>query len=424
MMPELFRRAAALVLMPAVLCACAAAPSEEASTSPEQTAPPVESASISEPSAIAAADSPESLLARMTLREKVGQLFMVRPDALDPDLSQDEIDDDKADGVKIFSEEMCHTLEQYPVGGICQFGKNIDTPQQITELNAALQQASKIPLFLAVDEEGGRVARLANKEGFGLPQYESAAVVGSAGDPAQAQDMGRTIGNYLKQYGFNMDFAPVADVWTNPQNTVIGTRAFSRDAATAAVMARAMARGLQAEEILPTFKHFPGHGDTAEDSHSGLAYSYQTLAEMEQCEFLPFSQASDSEEKLGPRAVMVGHIAVPNLDPGDTPASLSRKIVTELLREKLLAGEDVLVVTDSLAMGAITGQYDPGQAAVQAFLAGNDILLMPAGLQEAFDAVVTAVENGTISQTRLEESVARILRFKQQYAGLQPAAVR
>lgn len=423
MMSELFRRAAALVLMPALLCACAAAPSGEAVMSPERAATLAESPSMSEPSPAAPASTEESLLARMTLREKVGQLFMVRPDALDPDLSQDEIDDDKAEGVKTLSEKMRHTLEQYPVGGICQFGKNIDTPQQITKLNAALQEASKMPLFLAVDEEGGQVARLASKDAFSLPRYESAAAVGAAGDPAQALDMGCTIGNYLKQYGFNMDFAPVADVWTNPQNTVIGTRAFSRDAKTAAVMARAMARGLQTENILPTFKHFPGHGNTAEDSHNGLAYSHQTLAEMEQCEFLPFLQPPESETPLGPRAVMVGHIAAPGLGTEETPASLSYEIVTELLRENLLAGEDVLVVTDSLSMGAIAGQYDPGQAAVQAFLAGNDILLMPAGLREAFDAVVAAVEDGTISQTRLEESVARILRFKQQYAGLQPAAV-
>lgn len=424
MMSGLFRRTAALVLLPAVLCACAAVPSEEAAARPEQTAFPAESASVSEPLPAASASPVESLLARMTLREKVGQLFMVRPDALDPALSQDEIDDDKADGVKNLSEEMRRTLEQYPVGGICQFGKNIDTPQQITELNATLQEASKISLLLAVDEEGGLVARLANKEAFSLPRYESAAAVGATEDPAQALNMGRTIGSYLKQYGFNMDFAPVADVWTNPQNTVIGTRAFSRDAATAAVMARAMARGLQAEDILPTFKHFPGHGDTAEDSHSGLAYSYQTLAEMEQCEFLPFLQSPEGENPLGPRAVMVGHIAVPDLGTADTPTSLSCKIVTELLREDMLAGEDVLVVTDSLAMGAITEQYDPGQAAVQAFLAGNDILLMPSGLREAFDAVVAAVEGGTISQARLDESVARILRFKQQYAGLQPDAIR
>lgn len=364
----------------------------------------------------------EGLLQRMTLRQKVGQLFMVRPDALDLSLEQQTIDDEKAYGVKSLSDGMRQTLADYPVGGICQFGKNIADPQQITAFNASLQEASAIPLLIAVDEEGGSVARLANHTGFDLPQYESAAAVGATGDVENARQMGRTIGAYLKSYGFTMDFAPVADVWTNPDNTVIGTRAFSQDAETAATMARGMAGGLQEENILPTFKHFPGHGNTAEDSHSGLAYTYRTREEMMQCEFLPFLASPDSESGKGLRAVMVGHIAAPSLGTGDTPASLSETVVTKLLREKLLADEDVLLVTDSLAMGAITAQYTPGQAAVQAVLAGNDILLMPDGLTEAFEAVMTAVQNGTISEERLNESVARILRFKQQYAGLQAAA--
>lgn len=364
----------------------------------------------------------EGLLQRMTLRQKVGQLFMVRPDALDLSLEQQTIDDEKAYGVKSLSDGMRQTLADYPVGGICQFGKNIADPQQITAFNASLQEASAIPLLIAVDEEGGSVARLANHTGFDLPQYESAAAVGATGDVENARQMGRTIGAYLKSYGFTMDFAPVADVWTNPDNTVIGTRAFSQDAETAATMARGMAGGLQEENILPTFKHFPGHGNTAEDSHSGLAYTYRTREEMMQCEFLPFLASPDSESGKGLRAVMVGHIAAPSLGTGDTPASLSEAVVTRLLREKLLADEDVLLVTDSLAMGAITEQYTPGQAAVQAVLAGNDIILMPDGLTEAFEAVMTAVQNGTISEEQLNESVVRILRFKEQYAGLQAAA--
>ena len=425
-----FARLAAAALALTLLCSCTPAPGTARPTPTPQPESPATSEPAAAPTSTPAqeqtpapdpateeADLVAALLQQMTLREKVGQLFMIRPDSLDLAIPQGEINDEHADGVTALSDAMRQTLQDYPVGGICQFGKNITDPQQIAQFNADLQAASKIPLLISVDEEGGAVARLANHPAFDLPRYESAAAVGETGDPEAAREMGATIGAYLKDYGFTMDFAPDADVYTNPANTVIGTRAFSQDAATAAAMAGAMAQGLQAQGILPTLKHFPGHGDTAEDSHSGLAYSHRTKEEMLQCEFLPFLQPAQGENGIGPHAIMVGHIAVPALD-GDTPASLSYPIVTELLRGELLQGGDVLVVTDSLAMGAITEQYTPAEAAVQALNAGCDILLMPNGLTEAFDGVVAAVENGTVSEERLNESVARILRVKQQYAGL------
>lgn len=402
-------RGMAVLLVP-LLVACTTVPEPPAQRPTPQPTPTVQPVQ---------ADSVEALLASMTLREKVGQLFMVQPDALDPDLPQSVIDDDKAEGVRQLSDAMRQTLRQYPVGGICQFGKNIADPEQITRFNADLQAASEIPLLIAVDEEGGRVARLARNPAFSLPRYESALAVGQTEDPQNAAQMGKTIGDYLKRYGFTMDFAPVADVWTNPENTVIGDRAFSRDAATAARMAQAVAEGLRQQGILPTFKHFPGHGDTAQDSHDGLAYTYRTAEEMRRCEWVPFLQAAEEPASF---AVMVGHIAAPALDATGTPASLSSVIVTDLLRRDFPGGQDLLVVTDSLAMGAITGQYTPGQACVQALQAGCDVLLMPNGLAEAFEAVLAAVQDGTLSEERLNESVARILRYKQQYAGLQAAA--
>lgn len=425
-----FARLAAAALALTLLCSCTPAPGAARPTPTPQPETPATSEPAAAPTSTPAqeqtpapdpateeADPVAALLQQMTLREKVGQLFMIRPDSLDLAIPQEEINDEHADGVTALSDAMRQTLQDYPVGGICQFGKNITDPQQIAQFNADLQAASKIPLLISVDEEGGVVARLANHPAFDLPRYESAAAVGETGDPEAARGMGATIGAYLKDYGFTMDFAPDADVYTNPANTVIGTRAFSQDAATAAAMAGAMAQGLQEQGVLPTLKHFPGHGDTAEDSHSGLAYSHRTKEEMLECEFLPFLQPTEGENGIGPHAIMVGHIAAPALD-GDTPASLSYPIVTELLRGELLQGGDVLVVTDSLAMGAITEQYTPAEAAVQALNAGCDILLMPNGLTEAFDGVVAAVENGTVSEERLNESVARILRVKQQYAGL------
>ena len=217
--------------------------------------------------------------------------------------------------------------------------------------------------------------------------------------------MGQTIGAYLKEYGFNMDFAPDADVNTNPDNPIIGTRAFSSDAATAAEMAAAAADGLRTGGILPTLKHFPGHGDTAEDSHTALAVTYKTLDELQACELLPF--AADT----GLHAVMVGHIAAPNVTGDDTPATLSPQLVA-LIPD----AENTLIVTDSLAMDAITAAYTPGEAAVQALQAGCDVLLMPNSLPEAYAAVLEAVQNGTISEERLDRSVNKILLYKQQFA--------
>lgn len=388
-----------LILTLGLLAGCTpaeAAPTEACLATEPQITEPSETAPATEPpSAI------ELLMQEMSLREKVGQLFIVRPDALDLALTQEQINDSKADGVTAVTEELTAALKQYPVGGVVMFAKNIASPEQITQFNRDLQSISRIPLFISVDEEGGLVSRLANSKAFDLPQYQSAA---SIQDAAQAFEMGSTIGGYLKEYGFNMDFAPVADVNTNPDNPVIGTRAFSSDPETAAQLASAMAEGLRQQEIIAVFKHFPGHGDTAEDSHTGIAISYKTAEEMRACEWLPFLEAESTD------CVMVGHIAVPEITGDLTPASLSHPVVTGILREEL--GFQGLVVTDSLAMGAITGEYPPGEAALAALEAGCDLLLMPNGLAEAFDAVVAAVEDGTYSEAKLDETVSRILHFK------------
>lgn len=364
------------IMLIAVLCACASAP---------QSTVPLPSAAPS------AAPTPDSAL---TLEQKVGQLFIVRPDALELTLAQETINDAKADGVTELTDAMRDALRTYPVGGICQFGKNITDPEQIKRFNNDLQAACQTPLFIAVDEEGGRVSRLANSPAFDLPQYKNGAIT-------DARAMGQDIGGYLKQYGFNMDFAPVADVNTNPDNPVIGDRAFSSDAKTSAQMVAEAAQGLREHGILPTLKHFPGHGDTKEDSHTALAVTHKTLAELQDCEFLPF--AADS----GLHAVMVGHIAAPNVTGDMTPATLSPELVG-LIPD----AENTLIVTDSLSMEAITATYTPGEAAVQALQAGCDLLLMPNGLPEAYNAVLQAVKDGTLSEERLDRSIDKILRYK------------
>ena len=330
-------------------------------------------------------DPLEVLMDSLTLEQKVGQIFLARC----PETGAAE------------------AVRQYHLGGFVLFDRDFEgeTPSSMAQKIAGYQGVSDIPLLIAVDEEGGAVARLANHPAFDLPQYESAAAVGASGDPADACTMGQTIGAYLKEYGFNMDFAPDADVNTNPDNPIIGTRAFSSDAAIAAEMAAAAADGLRTGGILPTLKHFPGHGDTAEDSHTALAVTYKTLDELQACELLPF--AADT----GLHAVMVGHIAAPNVTGDGTPATLSPQLVA-LIPD----AENTLIVTDSLAMDAITAAYTPGEAAVQALQAGCDVLLMPNSLPEAYAAVLEAVQNGTISEERLDRSVNKILLYKQQFA--------
>ena len=201
------------------------------------------------------------------------------------------------------------------------------------------------------------------------------------------------------------DFAPVADVFTNPANRVIGSRAFSSDPAVVAQMAQGMAMGLRNQGIIPTFKHFPGHGDTAEDSHYGVAVSHKTADEMRSGEWLPFRKAG------GLDMVMVGHIAAPEITGDLTPATWSYTLVTEILRQEM--GFEGLIITDSMSMGAVTGSCSAGEATLAALAAGCDLILMPENLPEAFEAVLQAVEIGTIPLEELMCRVERILRFKE-----------
>lgn len=349
-----------------------------------------------------ATDAVEAKLATMTLREKVGQLFWVRPETLDFSLNPEK---------KTLTQTMRQNLEQYPVGGIAVFKKNIQDENQLSSLIADFQSASKIPMIVAVDEEGGAVARLANHEAFSLPKYTSARDIGKTGDPEQARQMGRTIGGYLRFYGFNLDFAPVADVDSNPANPVIGRRAYSTDAQQTAQMVAAAVEGFHEAGMLCTVKHFPGHGDTGQDSHYGTATSYKTWEEIKAMEMLPF----EAGIAAGADVVMTAHITTPNATTDGLPASLSYTMITERLRGEL--GFQGVIVTDALEMNAIKNHFTPAESAVAALRVGVDVLLMPSDLRAAFDGVVQAVEDGTLSEERLNESVRRILALKQK-AGL------
>ena len=375
-------------------------------SSPAQQAPVQEEPGALEP---VTAGNAEELLDKLTTEQKVGQLFFVRPEALDPNRTPEEAEDPAGPGITQADPALQNTLQQYPVGGFVLFGKNLESPDQLSQLMDTLSRNAAVPLLFSVEEEGGTATQVAGRPGFSIPTLESLADIGATGDPAQAQAVGQSIGTYLRELGFQLDFAPVADVNTNPNNPVIGDRAFHSDPEQAAMMVSAAVDGFHQGGVACTLKHFPGHGDTAQDSHYGYASSDKTWEEMRTCELYPFQAGIAA----GADAVMVSHITTPNATSDGLPASLSYEMITEKLRGELRFQR--LVVTDSLAMEAITDSYSAAEASLMAFQAGADVLLMPADLGEAYDALLAAVQDGTISQERLDESVLRILQLKENY---------
>jgi beta-N-acetylhexosaminidase len=337
------------------------------------------------------------LLSTMTLHEKIGQLFIVTPEQLSGG--------DEYDYVTAMNNAVVSNLKQYPVGGIIFFSGNITDPEQITELLGDFRTKTTVPLFLSVDEEGGSIARIANNDKFDVPRYGSMSEIGDTLDSNEAYKLGESIGTYLSKYGFNLDFAPVADVNTNPNNPVIGKRAFSSDSDVVSAMVIAEMNGLQSQNIISCLKHFPGHGDTATDSHYGSAVTYKTWDELNQCELRPFSMNADM--------IMAGHITTPNVTTDGLPASISYQMLTEKLRNEM--NYDGVIITDSMRMAAVTDVCTSGEAAVAAIKAGADIVLMPEDLQKAYDGVESAVVSGEIAEQEIDERVLRILRLKQKY---------
>ena len=352
-------------------------------------------------------DEVEALLQKMTLREKVGQLFYVRLESLDPSIEWTTYDDLARMNILKVTENMKRTNENYPVGGIILYAWNIDNETQLASIITDIRTLNGSPL-LCIDEEGGRVARIANNPNFNVKKYESMAAIGATGDPQNAYECGNTIGTYLKRYGFDIDFAPVADVNTNPENVIIGARAFSDDPAVAAPMVTNYLQGLKDAGITGCIKHFPGHGDTKADTHYGYASTQKTWEEMMNCEMVTFRAGI----QWGCQLIMTAHIGAPNVTGSDVPSTMSPIILQDKLRGEL--GYQNIIITDGMEMGAITQQYTSAEAAVGSIKAGVDIVLGPRYFIEAFDAVMAAVNNGTISEERINQSVRRILKLKLQ----------
>lgn len=335
----------------------------------------------------------DACIMEMSLEDKVAGLFIVTPEALTGVSKAVKA----GDGTK-------EALEKYPVGGLIYFKQNIQSKEQITEMLANTVSMSKYPVFLAVDEEGAGVARVA--DALGLKKTDSAAEIGESGDANNAYNTYKEIGTYLTEYGFNLNFAPVADVLTDLDNDAIGERSFGSDPAVVSSMVASSVTALEEVGVTACMKHFPGQGDADGDTHEGLASSDRTLEEIKATELQPFAAGMEA----GAQMIMVGHFTVPAIDEDNTPASLSKKVITDLLREEM--GYNGVVITDALNMSAISEYYDSAQACIMAFKAGADMVLMPEDFEAAYEGVLAAVKDGTISEARINDSLRRVYRIK------------
>lgn len=342
-------------------------------------------------------------LAAMTTEEKVGQLLVAGILGTEP------------------GEDAVQAIQDYQVGGIILFGRNVESADQLVALTNGLKalNGDYVPLFLCVDQEGGRVDRMP-------PEVDRTPGAGQVGESLSQEDAGAAYGALLSAecaaFGFNLDFAPSLDIWSNPENTVIGDRAFGVEwESVSAFGFHAVGAMEEAGTVIPVVKHFPGHGDTSVDSHVDLPVVDKTLDELWQSELVPFDMALSGEywgeQKMDPApAVMVAHILMTQIDP-DLPASLSPAVVTGLLRQGM--GYEGVVCTDDLTMAAISDTYGMGEAAVLAVEAGCDLLLVcheADNLTAAREALLAAVDSGRISMERLDESVYRILSLKGEYS--------
>lgn len=347
-----------------------------------------------EPGQDSQTDQIKALIDSMTLEEKVGQLVIVGVDGYEND------------------EHSKQLMEKYHAGGFILFKKNIqDSAQLLTLLNSLKETnaaSNKVPMFLSVDEEGGRVSRLPDE----FKKFPSNKVIGQKNDSSLSYQIGNILGRELGSFGFNMDFAPVLDINSNPKNPVIGDRSFGTTAGLVSRLGIETMKGIRAENVISVVKHFPGHGDTSVDSHVGLPRVDHDLKRLESFELVPFKAAIENSVD----AIMIAHILLPKLD-AENPASFSKAVITDLLRTGM--NFNGVVITDDFTMGAIEKNYDMGGAAVKSIQAGADIVLVCHGFDKqetVIKALLAAAQTGQISTGRLDESVYRVLELKQRYS--------
>ncbi len=330
----------------------------------------------------------------MPLEDKVAGLFVVTPESI------------TGVGKAVQAGEGTReALDKYAVGGLVYFGQNIVDKEQFTTMLSNTIGMSGYPVFLAVDEEGGEVRRVGDSS-IEVAEVGDMADIGTGGDTMAAYNAGATIASYLYELGINVDFAPVADVVTDVENSSIGKRSFGSDPVMVGDMAAAMVTGMQDTGVSSCLKHFPGIGSVKEDTHDGMAVLEKTTDELRASEFVAFKTGIDA----GAHFVMMSHASAPNVVGDNTPCSLSEEVITNLLRGEL--GYNGIVITDAMNMKAITEYYAADEAAILALKAGADMILMPEDFEKAYNGVLEAVQNGTIAEERINDSLKRIYRVK------------
>lgn len=338
------------------------------------------------------------IVAEMTTEEKVAQLFFVTPEAL------------TGMGQVIAAGDTTKTAYQkIPVGGIIYLKQNLLDPDQTREMLSNTQKIATdtigVPVFLSIDEEGGTVVRVGGRSVFGVENLGNMREIGDTGDTQKARDAAQYIGAYLADLGFNVDFAPVADI-ANTSSTTMSKRVFGSTNEAVAPMVVAQIEGFTQAGILPCAKHFPGIGGAQGDSHVDAIFTEKTIEQMKTEELAPFAAAIEADVPF----IMVGHLTATQATGSNLPASLNPVIMTELLRQDM--GYDGLIITDSLTMGAVTKFYNADEVGLQAILAGADMILMSVNLESSYNTVLAATRDGRLSEERLNESVQRIVRTK------------
>lgn len=336
-------------------------------------------------------DNITKTLNEMTLEEKIGQMMII------------------AYRKPTINDELSNLLNTVKPGGFIFFKENLVTYNESLELIKDIKNTAKTPMFLSIDQEGGNVDRLKTIKGITFSKMPAMADIGKTNDTSIAYGTGANIAHNLKMLSLNMNFAPVIDVYSNPKNTVIGTRSFGSNAEVVAKMGLALSKGLKDNNIIPVYKHFPGHGNTETDSHVNLPIVNKSKEELLKEELIPFKEAIAN----GAEVIMIGHLAIPSITNSYIPASLSKKIITNLLKEEL--NYKNIVITDALNMKALTNNYTEKEIIEKSINAGVDILLMPENPINAVSIIIDSIKNGTIKEEQINNSVKKILELKYKY---------
>ncbi|MEX2104450.1 MAG: beta-N-acetylhexosaminidase [Bacilli bacterium] len=385
-----FRLSMVMILYISLLIGCNINPPQQGTEKPERR-----EENVSQPKIPTEKEEDPILkqIETMTLDQKIGQMVLVGFEGT------------------VVNDHIRELIDDYNIGGVIFYKQNISgTDQAIILLNSVkeINSDNTIPLFLSVDEEGGRVTRMPN-EFTRLPTNEE---IGRINNEDFSQRIGQILGKELKAFGFNMDYAPVLDINNNPNNPVIGDRSFGPIPELVSKLAISTMKGIGSQHVIPVVKHFPGHGDTSVDSHKELPVVNKSMEELQSFELIPFKEALEN----GAEVVMIAHILLPQIDT-KYPASMSKSVITDLLRGSMKF--DGVVITDDMTMGAILKNYDISEAAVQSVSAGSDIILVAHDFDtevQVIQALKKSVEDGRIPEKMIDQSVYRILKLKKKYA--------